>query len=199
MKTKMIFGLMIAAASVACQKQNTEQARKPAFQGAISQAAQDFSQKYEGVFVEPDFKETLTIGRGGLMVYEQVRQVGHNGEEIPYPTVCSYAKQGVLTDVQVRTAADKKKYMDYATHILEFTVLEVVLTDKDPTTKANPNCQKWADLERKRAMDGSLNYSLFSELLGRDTIRLHTSGGGDSTPGSRSRSTLDEIFVKRTW
>jgi len=159
----------------------------------------DFLKQYIGKFVD-ETGESYLIQSNGAIENLSTRQVGGiSNSKVPYPTVCSYVQTGKISSVVQRDPLDRQDYMDYATHIIEGNYNDISLTDvpgEDPTT-TNPNCQLFLQEEKASLAANPSTYSLYSELLGPDSFRLHTSGGGDYQQGGpRTPSTLDEVFVR---
>lgn len=159
-----------------------------------------FLQTYSGKFVDSEFGESLVIQPDGTMVESQVRQVGREDDpRVPYQTVCNFAKTGTILGVIERGDDDRKNYMDYATHEIVFQVTEIKLIAPLGNTPNDKHCADFInEMNEDMAKDGgSLQWTLYSELLGPDQIRLHTSGGGDYVPGKpRTPSTLDEVHIR---
>lgn len=158
----------------------------------------EFLNTYMGRFTESGYGESLTIFPDGSMGRLSVRQVGREGDsKVPYPTVCSYTQDGKITSVIKRSEEGRKQWMSYATHLIEFSVTDVQLTDElEKNTTTNPNCQNFVEQQKQMAKKGQLNYTIGAELLDNKSFRLHTSGGGDFVEGGpRTESTLDEVFV----
>lgn len=159
----------------------------------------EFLKTYNGKFVDEN-KEAYTIQSNGVVENLSMHQVGGGAHsQVPYPTVCSYIRIGKISSVLQRDPLDRKDYMDFATHLIELEYNDISLTDvpgEEPTT-TNPNCQVFLQ-EKKASLEKNPSiYSLYSELLGPDSFRLHTSGGGDYQEGGpRTPSTLDEIYVR---
>lgn len=169
----------------------------PAFAADVTK---QFLNSYSGKFVEGEFRENFVINKDGAIQRMEVRQVGGGDDsKVPYPTVCSYVYRGKINSVIKRDQADRNEYMDFATHVIEVEYDSVALTDElESTTTANPDCQTFLNENLKDISNGgSLNYSYYSELLSADSLRTHTSGGGDyQQGGERTPSTLDEVYSR---
>lgn len=159
----------------------------------------DFLKTYIGKFVD-EYKESYLIQSSGAVQNLQTRQVGAaSNSRVPYPTVCSYIQTGKISSVVQRDPIDRKDYIDFATHIIEVEYSDISLTDvpgEEPTT-TNPNCQAFLREKKASLAKNPIAYSLYSELLGPNSFRLQTSGGGDYQQGGpRTPSTLDEVYVR---
>lgn len=194
MKGLFLFAL-IAIGSAAIAQQPAEQDPRGV------DVTQQFLNTYSGKLVEPEFHESLVINRDGSVSRMEDRQVGGGSDsQVPYETVCSYIYRGKITSVIKRSQADRDadRWTDFATHILVMEFDSVQLTDElEPKTTSNPNCLKFLEETKARLASGGGHYSIYSELLDSNTIRLQTAGGGDYVKGGpRTPSTLDEVYSK---
>jgi hypothetical protein len=123
------------------------------------------------------------------------RQVGRQGGTVPFPTTCTYKEMGILTRIRERTEAERQQYLDYATHEIVWTVKSMTLID-DTSTSHEANGAACPTFLNEQLAAMPYEYKDYAEILSPDHIRMHTSGGGDYTPGHPTPSTLDENFIK---
>lgn len=82
-----------------------------------------------------EFKESITFSENLEITREYFRQVGRDGERIPYPTVCRYVVLGKITEFSRPTKEVSDFYFEtgkpYPDHLLEYQVKKYELV-KDP-------------------------------------------------------------------
>jgi len=124
-----------------------------------------------------------------MLEEEKVRQVGREGDNsVPYPTVCHYIETSKITNLRERSTAERKQSLDFATHVMGYTVLRAELVEDDGNDEG---CEEFVARQNSSAP----SYSTYFEILSENEIRLHNSGGGDyKQGGDRTESTLDEVF-----
>lgn len=199
MKAKMMTHALLAIVSTgltACGVTNQSASSASPSDGVDVTAT--FLKAYSGKFRESGYGETFQFTPDGRMINVQVRQVGFEGTEVPYPTVCSFAQVGTIRVLE-RSQADRAKYTDFATHVIETKIESVEFVEPFYADKIQgSSCGKFVEHQRNAiAQSGGLKYSIYTELLGPDSLRVHTSGGGDYKQGGvRTESTLDEVFER---
>lgn len=206
MKTKSIAVISALLALTACggDKDSGQNAFNSQVRFNGKNVTQSFVSQYQGQFKESEFGENYQISSDGQIVATRYRQVGdEKSKTVPYPTVCGYISSGKILAVEERTLDDRKRYIDYATHVIYVEYTDIRLTDAldrqgEEATSTNPHCRNFLAEERQYiARYGSLRYDLYAELLSSTSFRLNTSGGGDyKNGGPRTESTLDEVFTK---
>lgn len=155
-----------------------------------------FYAKYGGAsFTEEDFGERFIFLEEGKMQIEESRQVGSEDSlEVPYPTVCRYIGDYDVKYIIKRDEVDRIDYLHYVSHEMSIVQTGIELVDD---SKNSENCEAYIIQQQSEIEEGSY-YTVALELLGDNSFRRHSAGGGayvygDSREGT---GTLDEVFRK---
>ena len=184
---RTLFLVTLALSLGACGDKKTSRERE----GTLVTA--EFLKTYTGRFTDKAQGEVIEISSDGRIRLKQIRQVGSRQGPVPEQTLCTYFEDGRITGVLKRSEQRKTAYMNYADTLINISVSKVTL-DRSPGAKQNPpdNCEKF---EKSQSRVGA--YSLYAEQLDPNRLRFHTAGGGDyDGKGTRTSSTLDEIFER---